>query len=142
MYKRQDELILSVIEIVNHPDYDQKKGPSHGGDIAVFKVDEKPIWKKGLERKKLYPACLPRPSYSYSRSIIAGWRDPEPTYRRTDRRDDSVAAYRDEQHLQHSRMVEVNCSDPIWMRSNTAYPPGTVCYRLEVLLFAFLALLK
>ena len=69
VYIPNDEVVLDIVEIINHPDYSPEKGPLHGGDIAVYKVNETQMTGK-LERKKLYPACLPRSTYEYKNSII------------------------------------------------------------------------
>ena len=34
----EDEVVLDIVEIINHPDYSAEKGPLRGGDIAVYKV--------------------------------------------------------------------------------------------------------
>ena len=81
----EDEVVLDVTKIVNHPGYDAAKGPIAGNDIAVYLVNEA-NWPGKLERWKIYPACLPRPSYRKrlsgdSKAHLAGWTDPKPIYK-------------------------------------------------------------
>ena len=41
----EEEIVLDVLEIINHPDYKPNEGPGVGGpiegnDVAVYKVDD------------------------------------------------------------------------------------------------------
>ena len=36
-------VVLPVVKILRHPDFDPAKGPINGGDMVVFKVDDKSI---------------------------------------------------------------------------------------------------
>ena len=64
------------------------KGPYAGGDIAVYhlKGESKQKLKAAMEKKKLWPACLPKKSYTNK----GGWLDQEPFYRLST---DSLLAY-------------------------------------------------
>lgn len=76
----------------------------------------------------MYPACLPKQTYDSDRGIFAAWSDPEPVYRINNKT--SLELYTlNYFYPRQVIMKEVNCTDPSWMKSNTYYPPGTVCYR-------------
>jgi len=129
-YSDEDEIVLNIKRIIKHPNYEpgtneDRRGPYTGYDIAVYQVDDTNL---KLERRKLYPACLPKPQYESTKGIFAAWLDPEPYYRVNDER--TLKTYRrNYQYLKQVQMEEVICRDPPWMQSNTYYPPGTVCYR-------------
>ena len=133
----ETEIILDIQEIVNHEGYSpgepgERKGPYLGKDIAVYKVNSSKFYdEKGeprLKRKELYPACLPKPTYSSEKGIFAAWVDPEPIYRVNDRK--RIRQYTQNYlYPRQVQMEEVECKDPAWMNSSTYYPPGTVCYR-------------
>ena len=68
------------------------KGPYAGADIAVYhlKSESKKKLKDKMTKKKLWPACLPKKSYTSKRGIFGGWLDQEPFYRLST---DSLLAY-------------------------------------------------
>ena len=79
---REIEIILDVLKITNHPNYNQTKGPISGSDIALFHVNDTPL-KGKINRGTIYPACLPRanPSqYLGTQAILPAWMDPKPKY--------------------------------------------------------------
>ena len=135
----ETEVVLEIKEIIIHNDYSpgepnsERKGPYLGNDIAVYKVNSNNFNdKKGISRlirKVLYPACLPKSSYGASkRGIFAAWNDPEPIYRVNDEM--RIKQYtKNNLYPRQVEMEEVPCMDPEWMKSDTYYPPGTVCYR-------------
>ena len=54
--------------------------------------------------------------------------DPEPTYRV--RGTSRVATHKTNYFLPRKTKVQkVRCADPMWMNSNTYYPPATICYK-------------
>ena len=92
----EEELVLYIEDIVNHPKYEQgtvedkgadMKGPYAGAGIAVYHLTEqsKKNAKERMDNKKdtLRPACLPKQEQEYSskRGFFAGWLDQEPFYR-------------------------------------------------------------
>ena len=53
-------VILPILEIVRHPDWDTspgRGGPGAGNDIAVFKVDDDRL--RSAKNHRIYPSCLP-----------------------------------------------------------------------------------
>lgn len=59
--------------------------------------------------------------------FFAGWIDPEPLYKTSE---STLEAFRHSYFI--PRKVEVSnvpCADPDWMKSDTYYPPGTICYK-------------
>ena len=53
-------VILPILEIVRHPDWDTSPGtggPGAGNDIAVFKVNDDKL--RAAENHNIYPSCLP-----------------------------------------------------------------------------------
>ena len=138
-FSAENEIVLKIKRIIIHPDYiasgrDNRTldaGPIDGSDIAVYHVDDSPLYKDGvsiLKPKELFPACLPKQEYSSNKGIFAGWLDPEPYYRVSPT--ENLGTYR-RTYLQTKQVLveEVLCRDPPWMRSNTFYPAGTECYR-------------
>ena len=132
-----DEIVLTITKIANHPRYqpgevedigNKTKGPYTGFDICVYHVDDT---KMRLEEGKLWPACLPRLSETSEDSeqdVFVGWKDQEPLHRLNP--DVKVSSVTDNDYL--PRMVQVKkvpCADPDWMQSNTFYPAETLCYR-------------
>ena len=94
-------MVLYLDKITNHPRYSpgtqedigaNLKGPYAGGDIAVYhlKSESKKKLKDKMTKKKLWPACLPKKSYTSKRGIFGGWLDQEPFYRLST---DSLLAY-------------------------------------------------
>ena len=97
----EEEVVLYLDRISNHPSYSpgtpadtgpDMKGPYAGGDIAVYhlKPESKKKLKDAMSKKKLWPACLPKKSYTNKRGIFGGWLDQEPFYRLST---DSLLAY-------------------------------------------------
>ena len=97
----EEEVVLYLDRITNYPDYSpgtpadtgaDMKGPYAGGDIAVYhlKNESKKRLKAAMSKEKLWPACLPKKSYSDKRGIFGGWLDQEPFYRLST---DSLLAY-------------------------------------------------
>ena len=151
----EEEQVLNVLEITKHPGYSPGteedfgsniKGPFNGYDISVYQVDDTNLQ---LEEGKLWPACLPRleeesssnltpgpvsvpvktpKSSSLELDFFAGWMDPEPAYRAvgTDKLANRIIDYF---YPRKTLVQKVSCADPKWMRSNTYYPPATVCYK-------------
>ena len=86
IFSDENEAVLEIKKIINHEDYDpgqpgkERRGPYRGSDIAVYKVDGN---KLALNKRELYPACLPRLSVAYEKEpgIFSGWVDPEPIHR-------------------------------------------------------------
>ena len=80
-YSSEKEIVLEIEEIINHEGYSpgelngERKGPYLGKDIAAYKINS-----ENFNRKEgtVYPACLPRPSYTTEPGIFAAWLDPEP----------------------------------------------------------------
>ena len=98
---KEKEVVLYLDRITNYPDYSpgtpadtgaEMKGPYAGGDIAVYhlKNESKKRLKAAMSKEKLWPACLPKKSYSDKRGIFGGWLDQEPFYRLST---DSLLAY-------------------------------------------------
>ena len=51
-------VVLPILHIIRSPAFDAKNlGPGGGGDIAVFKVDNKNL--ENLRKNRIFPACLP-----------------------------------------------------------------------------------
>ena len=48
-----NNIILDVLEIVKHPDFDTEEGPIAGNDIAIFKVNDIRI-----RNQQLNPVCF------------------------------------------------------------------------------------
>jgi len=127
----ETEVVLDILEIINHPDYKPNEepgvgGPIEGNDISVYKVQDSNFrMTKGV----VWPACLPKETYDPEfRGIIAGWQDSEPAYLFSE--GTTLAGFRFSNFFQRQVQVEeVICRDPAWMNTNTYYPQGTVCYR-------------
>lgn len=65
----EDEVVLTVLDYKNHPNFNITAGPIEGSDIAVFYVTDEP--KLG----NLTPACLPTRKYKTNvkpRGVFAG----------------------------------------------------------------------
>jgi len=124
------EIVLDILEIVNHPDYKPNEGPGVGGpiegnDIAVYKVNDS-LFK--MTKLKTWPACLPKEEYNRDNlGILVGWVDSVSTYQY---QQGSIQDYRLSYfYPRQIQMEEIICRDPAWMGSNTYYPHGTACYR-------------
>jgi hypothetical protein len=128
-----DRVFLNILEIRNHPGYkplnatDSSSGPIGGNDISVYIVDDA---KLKLNKDTVWPACLPKAEEAYipgNKGILAGWIDPLPTYLYFP--EISLGEYSNGNLWQREALLErVACADPDWMKSNTFYPSGTVCY--------------
>ena len=102
-----------------------------GHDISVYYINDTKLATPGtLERRKLYPACLPSVLHKDDRGIFAAWKDPADLGEYYPENDiyslnSSVDAYRQEQLiLRHIGVRNITCQDPQWMNSNTYYPRG------------------
>jgi hypothetical protein len=137
-----DATILDILEIRNHPDYKPltkdssvEGGPIDGSDISIYIVDDT-ILKQRMNKFTIWPACLPKPDNSYvagNRGILAGWNDPLPTYLYSNKRGNTYSDLYDysKDHLvMREALFEARlpCADPVWMKSQTFYPPGTLCF--------------
>ena len=119
--------VLQIKEIRNHPGYLPGEGPIEGSDICVYIVDDSKLadW---LNLSSLWPACLPQTKEdSYipgNRGTIAGWKAPTSF----NESQDLQGYVNDNLVLREALLEGTPCADPAWMKSNTYYPPGTVCY--------------
>jgi hypothetical protein len=120
-------ILLNIEKIQNHENYDPTIGPLGGYDISVYFVNDTDF---KMNKDYVWPACLPQPQNSYipgNRGIIAGWKQPLPTYVYSPLT--FISEYQNANLREREALYEVvKCSDPKWMESNTYYPPGTVCY--------------
>ena len=122
-------ILLDVLKIVNHEKYNQSIGPVGGHDISVYIVNDTQL---KLDPDFIWPACLPQQKedlyFAGKRGILSGWIAPLPTYFYTNPyytlRDYVTTNLRQREALYE----QVKCTDPDWMKSNTPYPAGTVCY--------------
>jgi hypothetical protein len=126
---------IRIREIRNHPNYKPlskesiNSGPIGGFDISVYIVDDIKFSAQ-LNPDYVWPACLPKSEESYlagNRGILAGWNEPRPTQWISGL---SLQEYINQDLIVNEALFERQpaCSDPTWMRSNTYYPAGTVCY--------------
>ena len=105
---------------------------SGGHDLAVYYVNDSKLAEPGvLQRRKLYPACLPSILHKNQRAIFAGWKDPAdlgeyyPENFQQSNVSKTVDSYREQQLiLRHLGLVNTTCKDPQWMNPNTFYPEG------------------
>jgi hypothetical protein len=120
-------ILLSILKIINHEKYNQSVGPIGGYDISVYFVNDTNF---KMNPDFVWPACLPQPQDTYipgNRGILSGWIQPIPTYVYDSSK--TFGSYVNDNLRQREALFDVvNCKDPSWMRSNTYYPPGTVCY--------------
>ena len=134
LYSREEEVVLPVTKVINHPLYSAELGPGEGYDIAVYHADNTKLsqWDT-VQEGVLYPACLPQKSDIAvgTRGIFAAWKDPIPLYVYYNFDfDTTVKNYRaNELIMHHTRMDIVKCKDPDWMGSDTFYPRGVFCAR-------------
>ena len=129
-----DAIIFDILEVRNHPNYkpltqgSQSGGPIEGNDISVYIVNDTNF--TNMNSSFIWPACLPKTEETYipgNRGIFVGWNEPLPTY---------LDAYNFLQSYANQNLVvrealfegQPSCGDPAWMKSNTYYPPGTLCY--------------
>ena len=128
----ETEVVLDVLKIINHPGYNQTKGPIYGFDIAVYHVNDTLLHVNDtlVHPSMIYPACLPRQKqsdYLGSQAIFPAWRDPKPKYFSETNQQESAFEYRLKNLLlRQVQLEEADCKDPLWMNSNTYYPPGMV----------------
>jgi hypothetical protein len=130
-----DATVFDIKEIINHPNYKPPVkggsltgGPIDGYDISVYIVNDANFTT--MNTSFIWPACLPKADDAYypgSRGILVGWNEPLPTYL------DSynfLQTYVNQNLIVREALYEGQsvCSDPAWMKSNTYYPPGTLCY--------------
>ena len=128
--------ILNIKEIRNHPNYmalskssEGEGGPIAGYDISVYIVYDNNLASR-MNTSSIWPACLPRAEAAYmsgNRGILAGWNEPQPTYLEAS---NTIESYNIENFVIREALLEKQdfCADPKWMRSNTYYPLGTLCY--------------
>jgi hypothetical protein len=120
--------LLDIQKIIVHESYNQSIGPIGGYDISVYIVDAADL---NLNPDYVWPACLPKADESYipgNRGILAGWTQSLPNYF-YDPFATTLNEYESQNVRERQALYErVNCADPAWMKSNTYYPPGTVCY--------------
>ena len=104
-----------------------------GHDISVYFVNDSKLAEPGvLQRRKLYPACLPSILHKDECGIFAGWRAPANIREFYPENDDlyifrniseTVDSYRQKQLiLRHIGVKNATCKDPQWMNTNTFYP--------------------
>jgi hypothetical protein len=129
---KANPVILPIIEIRNHPSYKPlsavEGGPIDGYDICVYVVDDSRLT---MSQSSIWPACLPKASETAylpgNRGILSGWISPLPTYLYFP--DTPLGTYAGQNLWERESLFEkVPCGDPAWMKSNTFYPAGTVCY--------------
>merc|ERR1711892_359235 len=129
------EIVLNIMEIVRHPDYDNVTGPISGADLVVFKVDDKPLMKRTA--RTLNPACLPTNDKQPTSVIHAGWSKPPPLSYIKARASEYEQFYDDFFKQWHYKMDILNkCEDPkkesitgaaLKFPSNSSYPAATLC---------------
>ena len=135
----QYNIILSISEIVRHPDFDTSEGagPGSGRDIAVFKVNDQDL---NIDQYSLHkPTCLPQSSASPSLTTLAvhaGWSKPPSISFLSEFASPYLQIYRDFFKQWHYQMEVTECKDPLTnaitgtalsFPSDTFYPAGTVC---------------
>ena len=131
----EQELILTVTRIANHPSYSSGQeqetgnythGPYRGNDISVYHVNDDNL---RLEEGVLWPACLPRLEFKDSDpAFFVGWKDQEPIHKLDD--DVKVSSITHNDYFPRRVQVEnVTCTDPEWMQSKTFYPARTLCFK-------------
>ena len=103
----------------------------------MYEVDDRPLQEcvnktTGLLNPgKIYPVCLPRSKdsdYYSSKGILAGWRNPLPSYINEgsfSKSKDPIKYRRDNVLQRQVQLEQVECKDPAWMESNTYYPQGS-----------------
>ena len=134
----ENEIVLTVTQIANHPEYQAgstlldtgsgtTRGPFTGYDISVYHVNDA---KLQLQQGVLWPACLPRleGSEDPKSDFFAGWKDQEPLHKLDP--DVRVSAITNNDYYPRAVQVKnVTCADPAWMNSSTFYPARTLCYK-------------
>ena len=66
----EEEIILPVLKITNHPLFNISEGPIGGYDVSVYSVNDTALREAEIER--LVPACLPSVAHRSNRAIFAG----------------------------------------------------------------------
>ncbi|XP_023349486.1 uncharacterized protein LOC111718191 [Eurytemora carolleeae] len=131
-FSQEEEVVLKIEKITNHPRYDESKGPIEGFDISVYHVSNPQALVPQLDPKtrNIVPACLPvldDNEYYNENGIFAAWVDPEPTFKTALT---NLAKYIfDNMLTKETLLTKVPCSDPGWMASDTYYPHATTCYK-------------
>ena len=132
----QEATVLDILQIKDHPSYvllEQQgtvnQGPINGCDFSIYFVDDSKLAAR-MNPNTIWPACLPRADEDYmpgNKGILAGWSDPLPT---SVSGSANLLSYTNQYYLSREALFERQplCSDPTWMKSNTYYPPNTVCY--------------
>jgi hypothetical protein len=70
-------LVLPILEIVRHPDFDEDaKGVGEGSDVVVFKVDDSDF--QNTRALNIYPACLPPRNRQPTAGVQSGWSSAPP----------------------------------------------------------------
>jgi len=132
-------IVLPILQIVRHPDYDPAVGVSKGSDLAVFKVNDENL-KNAIDNDcKVWPACLPPERRGSTRAgIHTGWSKPPPMSFVQSVAPGYAGLYDNFYKQWHYKMdILETCEDPtdsplcapLKHPSNTSYPPGTVCAR-------------
>jgi len=125
-------VVLPITSIINHPSYSTANGPIDGNDIAVYIVDDANLVTSmdTVGTKPVYPACLPKETYSNTESFISGWRNPLPASTLAEATELTMDQYKKQYILPGLfNMVSTTCADPTWMSSSTFYPAGVLCYQ-------------
>merc|ERR1712126_56566 len=136
--RSEEEYILSIKEIIRHPNFNTSSGPGDGNDIAVFKVDNVSLTSEDIS--KLTPTCLPSSSSSFigASAVHSGWFKPPPKSFLNEYAPSYAKnrVYRDFCKQWHYQMEITECRDPLTNPvtggelkhlSDSFYPAGTVC---------------
>ena len=130
----ENEVVLNVVSFTNHPQYDPSLGPIGGFDLAVYKVEDSPLQAPDVVSydSGIWPACFPKEAYVEKvPGVVAGWRDPTPTFFSYDDAEQNANGYRLRNlELNQARMeVMKECKDPDWMKiqNSSYYPQGVIC---------------
>ena len=132
----ENEVVLTVLNFTNHPQYDLSKGPIGGYDVAIYKVDDSPLHAPGVVSlaSGIWPACFPKEEYfNELPGLVSGWKDPTPVYFSYNNADQTARSYRiDNLEMKQARMeLMTECKDPDWMgiHDGSFYPQGVICAR-------------
>ena len=130
----ENEVVLTVLNFTNHPQYDSSKGPIGGYDVAIYKVDDSPLQAPGVVSlaSGIWPACFPKEEYFNDLpGLVSGWKDPTPVYFSYNSADQNARSYRlDNLEMKQARMeLMTECKDPDWMgiHDGSFYPQGVIC---------------
>ena len=69
----EEEIILPILKITNHPLFNISEGPIGGYDVSSYLVNDTALRGAGVGR--LVPACLPSVAHRGNRAIFAGQED-------------------------------------------------------------------